>query len=189
MLEQENPFSSSSSIVAILLSTAAAVCPQCCENNTLPSILYSLSKPQHPLCFLRVSLSLLYFYTHKPLVKPAQSTTTSLSPVSAFSSLSFPERTHLLLSGPHVPLVLADLKAPVQRSPCKKSTTAPTPPHCPPHSAGQTVFALSRCVFSACRTRSIGVANRNISYNVASSNAENCTNVPYRYFLLVCSTG
>lgn len=37
-----------------------------------------------------------------------------------FSFLSFPERTHLLLSGPHVPLVPADLKAPVQCSPCKK---------------------------------------------------------------------
>lgn len=30
------------------------------------------------------------------------------------------EWTHLLLSGPHVPLVRADLKAPVQCSPCKK---------------------------------------------------------------------
>lgn len=37
----------------------------------------------------------------------------------AFSLLSFPEWTHLLLSGPHVPLVLADLTAPVQCSPCK----------------------------------------------------------------------
>lgn len=35
--------------------------------------------------------------------------------------VSFPEWTHLLLSGPHVPLVPADLKAPVQCSPCKKN--------------------------------------------------------------------
>lgn len=46
----------------------------------------------------------------------------------AFFLLSFPEWTHLLLSGPHVPLVLADLTAPVQCSPCKKKQV--TPPLC-----------------------------------------------------------
>lgn len=36
-----------------------------------------------------------------------------------------PEWTHLLLSGPHVPLVPAELKAPVQCSPCKKEKKRP----------------------------------------------------------------
>ncbi len=68
--------------------------------------------------------------------------------LSSFSFLSFPEWTHLLLSGPHVPLVPADLKAPVQCSPCKKSNTTSMSPHCPPHRHGSDSVCIVWVCFS-----------------------------------------
>lgn len=96
---------------------------------------------------------------------------------SAFSFLSFLEWTHLLLSGPHVPLVVADLKAPVQCSPCKKKKKRSNTTLCLLTvlltGVGQIVFALLVFVL-ACWTR--WVSNQDNSYNVTLSNTDNWTN-------------
>lgn len=81
----------------------------------------------------------------------------------------FAEWTHLLLSGPHVPLVRADLKAPVQCSPClkkQKKKKAHRRPPCLPTAlladAGRRCFASLAFVL-ACRARWMMAANQDKS--------------------------
>lgn len=102
------------------------------------------AKPQPGCCFAAVNF-LCRVSEHPPEVKSATITHRCFFP---FSLLSFSEWTHLLLSGPHVPLVLADLKAPVQHSPCikrkkKRKTHTFTSFTVLFTGLGQTGFALS----------------------------------------------
>jgi len=91
------------------------------------------------------------------------------------SPLHLPEWTHLLLSGPHVPLVPADPKAPVQCSPCKKqSNTALMSPHCPPHGRRSHSVCIGRIWLAEPGGR--------------GTMKQSQKNVTFRYFLMISSS-
>lgn len=96
--------------------------------------------------------------------------------------VSLLEWTHLLLSGPHVPLVLADLKAPVQCSPCKEEKSDTTPCLSSPSSSQARVNSVLHRyeLYQPAEPDGCGLPIR-INHNIAIT-SDICTNVTIMFF-------